>query len=207
MSRSSRSASLLIGCVLATCCAVTRASGAVIAGSTPASPPVYMPTSFWGFTPAIDRAFQFTLFGSAPCYAEQLQVVVYHYDGLAGDTAAFSIRADNYGIPGSLLCRFNITNIPLAADVLTSPGDSTPLLQPNTPYWLVGATPQGQVNWNLDTTARGTSAYSVFGGDWNVLTDTQLSAYAILGTAVPEPVTFLLLAGTLASVARATRRQ
>ena len=64
----------------------------------------------------------------------------------------------------------------------------------DTTYWLVGRTLQQQFNWHLADNVVGTVAYCEDQGDWVVLQNASVSAFAILGSSVPEPATLSLLA-------------
>jgi len=166
----------------------------VIAGSSMESPPPFWEDSFWGMTPTIDRAFPFTIISGGPYYAEQLQVAAYHYSGMPGSSGCFSISLDQSGHPGNPIAAFEITGITTAQTVLTAELTYDTILYPETPYWLVGETPQGQVNWNLADNIFGTAAYRTGEDDWVILPHTNVSAFAILGSPVPEPCTLSLLA-------------
>jgi hypothetical protein len=175
----------------------TPGSAVVIAGSTLASPPPFWTDSFWGLTPTIEQAFPFEVISGGPYLAEALDVAVYHYEGLAGDTAEFSIHLDEAGLPGTEIATFPLSGISTTQQVLTATPLEVPVLHPGTAYWLVGSTSYGQVNWNLADFVFGTTAYRVAGDDWVVLEDTNVSAFAILGSPVPEPSSAILLGAGL----------
>ena len=164
----------------------------VIGGSASAAPPSFIPTSFWGVTSTIDRAFPFTVPSGGPFEVEQLQVALYHYSNLAGDQAAFTINSDSSGAPGAALSTFQVSGISTTAQVMNAAPQASTILQSGATYWLVGATPYGQVNWNLDQSALGTAATRVSGGAWTFQSNTSISAFVILGSPVPEPMSLWL---------------
>jgi hypothetical protein len=166
----------------------------VLAGSTMESPPPFLPDSFWDLTPSVDRAFPFQLIPGGPYLVEELQIAAFHYEGLTGDTAEFSIRTDDNGFPGSEIATFAVEGITTTEQVITVPVLEHSVLDSGTTYWLVGSTLQQQVNWNLGDDAFGPGAYQVEGQEWVLLRQTNTSAYAILGSAVPEPSSAVLLA-------------
>jgi hypothetical protein len=181
-------------------------SAAVIAGSSLASPPPFWTDSFWGLTPTIEQAFPFEVIPGGPYLAEALEVAVHHYEGLAGDTAEFSIHLDEAGLPGTQIATFPLSGISTTQQVLTATPLEVPVLNPGTAYWLVGSTSQGQVNWNLADSVFGPAAYRVAGDDWVVLANTNVSAFAILGSPVPEPSSAILMGGVLVFSAWRGRR-
>jgi hypothetical protein len=184
----------------------TPGSAVVIAGSTLASPPPFWTDSFWGLTPTIEQAFPFEVIPGGPYLAEALEVAVYHYEGLAGDTAEFSIHFDEAGLPGTEIATFELSGISTTQQVLTATPLEVPVLDSGTAYWLVGSTSYGQVNWNLGDSVLGPSAYRVAGDDWIVIPDTNVSAFAILGSPVPEPSSAVLLGGSLVFLTWRSRR-
>lgn len=171
----------------------TQATPVVIGGSSLESPPPFWDNSFWGMTASIQRAFPFTVIFGGAYYAEELQVAAYHYEGMAGSLANFSINLDDNGQPGQAVGAFEVTDITTTAQVLNAQVAEETVLYSDTAYWLVGQTPQGQVNWNLADNVFGTVAYRVDQGDWVIISGSNVSAFAILGSQVPEPSTLLLL--------------
>lgn len=171
----------------------TQATPVVIGGSSLESPPPFWDNSFWGMTASIQRAFLFTVISGGAYYAEELQVAAYHYEGMAGSLANFSINLDDNGQPGQAVGTFEVTDITTTAQVLNAQVAEETVLYSDTAYWLVGQTPQGQVNWNLADNVFGTAAYRVDQGDWVIISGSNVSAFAILGSQVPEPATLLLL--------------
>jgi hypothetical protein len=180
--------------------AVARAdSPVVIAGSSLASPPPFQVGPHSQITPIIDRAYPFTIADGGPYRVEQLQVAAYRLAGLGGTTAEFAIHSDAGGFPGVPLSTFSLTGIPLGTPAII---DATPnqglVLQPDMPYWIVGTTNQGQVNWSLAlgvfplVSVDGSYAYQLRDDQWVYVPTGSVAAYAILGSAVPEPATILL---------------
>ncbi len=172
----------------------TQAGQVVIGGSSMESPPPFMENSFWGVSASIQIAFPFTVVGGGPYYAEELEVAAYHYEGMAGSLANFSINLEDNGKPGQAIGTFYTAVITETAQVVSVEIIDDTVLSSDTLYWLVGQTPQGQVNWNLADNVLGTAARRVNLGDWDILPDSNVSAFAILGSQVPEPATFLLFA-------------
>lgn len=166
----------------------------VIGGSSTVAPPPFWASSFWGMTPYIDRAFPFTVPDGGPFLVEEVQVALYHYSNLAGDQAIFGIAEDNVGNPGSSLMMFTVTGIPTTAQIMSATAQENVTVQSGSTYWLVGSTPYGQVNWNLGDMAFGKAAYRVDSGMWTILSYANISAFAVLGSPVPEPGSLLLLA-------------
>jgi len=177
----------------------------VIAGSSGESPPLFWDNSFWGMTASIERAFSFTVISGGPYYAEELQVAAYHYEGMAGSLANFYINLDDNGQPGQVEGTFEMTGITTTPQVVSTQVTEQTVLYSDTLYWLVGQTPQGQVNWNFADNIFGTAAYRENEGDWVILSNTNVSAFAILGSPVPEPSTLFLL-GLGALMLRRKRR-
>jgi len=169
------------------------ASISVIAGSSGISPPPFWEDSFWGMTSSIERAFPFTVIPGGPYFVEELEVAAWHYEGLAGSTAFFSINVDNEGKPGDALATIKMTGITTSQQVVSTTFTEEVILNSDSVYWLVGGTQQGQVNWSLGENVFGTAAYRVSQGEWTILSNSNVSAYAILGSPVPEPATLLLL--------------
>jgi hypothetical protein len=169
------------------------ASISVIAGSSGISPPPFWEDSFWGMTPSIERAFPFTVIPGGPYFVEDIEVAAWHYEGMAGSTVFFSINVDNEGKPGDALATIKMTGITTSQQVVSTTFTEEVILNSNSVYWLVGGTQQGQVNWSLGENVFGTAAYRVNQGVWTILSNSNVSAYAILGSPVPEPATLLLL--------------
>lgn len=169
------------------------ASISVIAGSSGISPPPFWENSFWGLTSHIEMAFTFTATSGGPYFAEELEVALYHYEGLAGSTAYFSINVDNNGEPGDVIATIEMTGITTSQQVVSATFTEEVIINSNTNYWLVGGTQQGQVNWNLGDSVFGIVAKRVNQGAWTIFSHSHVSAYAILGSPVPEPATLLLL--------------
>jgi hypothetical protein len=169
------------------------ASISVIAGSSGINPPPFWEDCFWGMTPSIERAFPFTVIPGGPYFVEDIEVAVWHYEGMAGSTAYFSINVDNEGKPGDTIATIKMTGITTNQQVVNTTFTEEVILNSDSVYWLVGGTQQGQVNWGLGENVFGTAAYRVNQGEWTILSNSNVSAYAILGSPVPEPATLLLL--------------
>lgn len=169
------------------------ASMSVIAGSSGISPPPFWEDCFWGMTSSIERAFPFTVIPGGPYFVEELEVAAWHYEGMAGSTAFFSINVDNESKPGDALATIKMTDITTSQQVVSTTFTEEVILNSDSVYWLVGGTQQGQVNWGLGENVFGTAAYRVNQGEWTILSNSNVSAYAILGSPVPEPATLLLL--------------
>ena len=184
---------------------VANADSVVIAGSDspPASPPTFWADSFWGITSVIDRAFPFTVTGGGPYWLEELEVAVYHYEGLGGSTAEFSVNLDDGGLPGADIATFDVQGITTTPQVVAATLSQDVTLDSGTQYWILGSTTEEQVNWNLGDGAFGPAAYRVGEDDWVYFEDTNVSAFTLRGTPVPEPATLSLLAlGGLALLRR-----
>jgi hypothetical protein len=170
-----------------------NAAPIVVAGSSLESPPPFWENSFWAMNSTIERAFQFTVVPGGPYRLETLQIAAYHYEGMAGSTAQFAIHLDEAGLPGAQITAFSFNDIGTTQQVLEAAAPEDVMLDSGVTYWIVGGTSQGQVNWNLGDNVFGTAAYRVNGDDWVVLAHTNVSAFALLGTPVPEPSCLLLM--------------
>lgn len=168
-------------------------SDVVVAGSSLEAPPPFWEDSFWGVTANIDRAFPFEVLPSGPFLVDELQVPAYHYELLSGSIAEFSLHNDDSGTPGSRIATFNVSEISTSQVVLSSLLAEPVLLEPHRPYWIIGSTPSGQVNWNLGANVFGEAAFRVRDGDWTFLDRANVSGFALLGTQVPEPSMLILL--------------
>lgn len=165
----------------------------VIGGSSLESPPPFWANSYCMINASYNRAFQFTVISGGPYYAEELQVAAFYYEGIGGSLADFSINLDDNGQPGHVVGTFETTGITTTPKIVSAQVTEETVLYSDTLYWLVGQTPQADVLWNLADNVFGTVAYRVDDGDWVILSDSNVSAFAILGSRVPEPATFLLL--------------
>ena len=171
-------------------------SADIIGGSVLRSPPQFMQNSYYGISASLADAFPFRAVAGTAWLPETLQVPL--YDPLNGqnDNALFSIYSDASGQPGSPLVTFavpHVGNMPAVYSV--SPSMVTSPLQGGATYWFVGTMTSGMAAWNLDEFVGGgfTRAYSVSGGGWVVQSVGNISAYAILGSPVPEPSSIVLL--------------
>lgn len=184
--------SILLMFVIVTGLAVwqTEAAPVVIAGSALESPPPFWENCFWGMTATVERAFPFTTISGGPFYVEELQVAVF-----SGSRATFSIHLDNNGKPGQTVVGiFETAGITSVQQVVSIQAAEETILYSNTAYWLVGQTPQAQVNWNLADDVFGKAAYRVDQGNWVIFQYANVSAFSLLGSQVPEPATLSLLA-------------
>ena len=144
----------------------------------------------------IDRAHPFTISPPGQYRIEELQIAAYRLAGLGGLAAQFAIYSDASGVPGTALTTFSFAGIPLATpQVLASAPNQPIVLQSGTPYWVVGATEQGQVNWSLAMgtfpliSVNGPNGFQLRNDPWVVSPAGNVAAYAILGSPVPEPST------------------
>ena len=187
-SRSSESGGLLVWETMA-CESPADPYAIVLAGSSGTSPPPFRSDAFWGITSVVEKAFPFILIPDGSYNATELQIAADHYERLAGSVAQFSIKLDDSGKPGVEIATFQLRGISTERQVLSAVPSGNVTLDSGTQYWLVGATPRGQVNWSLGDNAFGTAAYRVSGGDWIIQDNSYVCAFAILGSPVPEPVT------------------
>jgi hypothetical protein len=172
---------------------IVTASPVCIAGSSGVSPPPFWENSFSGLIPSVEEAVLFTVVSGGPYFIEDLEIAAYHYKGMAGSTAYFSINVDDGCKPGDALAAIEMTGITTSQQVVSATFTEEVILNSNTDYWIVGTTQHGQVNWNLGEYAFGTGAYRINQGEWHVYSGSNISAFAILGLPVPEPATILLL--------------
>jgi hypothetical protein len=100
---------------------------------------------------------------------------------------------DNEGKPGDTIAAIKMTGITTSQQIVSTMFTEEVILDSDSGYWLVGGTQQGHVSWGLGDMAFGTAAYRVNQGEWTILSNSNVSAYAILGSPVPEPATLLLL--------------
>ena len=184
--------SAFIAVVLAA--APTQATPVVIGGSSLESPPPFWDNSYCMINASHNRAFQFAIISGGPYYAEELQVAAFYHEGIGGSVANFSINLDDNGQPGLAVGIFEMSGIATTPQIVSAQVTDETVLYSDTPYWLVGQTPQADVLWNLADNVFGTVAYRVDQGDWVILPSRNVSAFAVLGSQVPEPATFLLLA-------------
>jgi hypothetical protein len=192
-------------------CNHSEASTIVIAGSQLVAPPPFQNGSFFQVTQVIDRAHPFVIGGADAYRVSELQIAAYRTAGLGGTSARFAVHTDAGGAPGVPLATFAFNSIPLATPAaLSATPDSELILNSNTPYWIVGTTNQGQVNWSLALGTppligvNGPNARKLRDDDWIVTPTGSVAAYALLGTPVPESGTLPLaiLCATLAAMRR-----
>ena len=172
-------------------------SADVIAGSVLRCPPQFQLSSVLvGLGGTWHEAYPFQVIPGGGWTIDHLDVPLYHYENMAGDKAAFSICADVSGFPGAEIAAFSISNITTEQRVYSlAPSYVASPLQSNTNYWLVGWNAGvGQVNWNMDEQCGNyTRAYRTNGGGWVLQSGLgNMSAFAIEGSAVPEPFGMVL---------------
>jgi hypothetical protein len=166
----------------------------VIGGSSGISPPPFWENSFHWMSTSVERAFPFTVASGGPYNVELLEVAAFNSQAWEGSSAYFSINLDNTGKPGQPIANFELNSLTTAQQVQSAQVIQEIILYSGTLYWLVGGASNGQVYWNLGDNAFGTAAYRVDKGEWTVFSNTNVSAFAILGSPVPEPASLLLLA-------------
>lgn len=192
-------------------CAAQPVSAEVIAGSVLRSPPQFQSNSFYGISTTFQEAFPFHVIAGSDWLPKRLEVPLYHYEDMPGNSALFAIYTDSSGQPGSPIATFPVSDITAIASIYSAtPSYVACPLQSDATYWLVGTTAVGQVNWNLewDCFENATRAYRDHGGDWVVQSDRDnVSAFAIYGSAVPEPSGIVLLGiGAIGASAYAWRK-
>jgi hypothetical protein len=185
-------------------------SAEVIGGSVLRSPPQFQSNSYYGMNKDRRFAFPFQVVAGGPWMPENLEVPLSYYPGEPGSVAVFNIYTDDSGQPGSSLATFPVLGITAEEAVYSvAPSYVAGPLQGGATYWLVGSTPAGWVDWNLEWDVfNDLRAYSVDGGAWDVQSAGNISAFAILGSPVPEPASAVLLGiGAVSLLAYAGRRQ
>ena len=188
-------------------------SAEIIGGSVLRSPPQFQSNSFLvGLVGSWQEAYPFQIIPGNAWLPESLEIPLYHYEGMAGDSAMFSIWSDDSGKPGSQIATFPASNITTEQRIYSlTPSFVACPLQGDTTYWIVGSnTGVGQVNWNMDNnTGDFNRAYCVDGGDWVGQSHLgNISAFAIEGSAVPEPSSIALLGiGAISLLAYAWQRR
>ena len=173
-----------------------------VIASTGGSPPDFSP-GFLGLLPHLEVATPFKVpVGSAYTIAE-LQTPAFHYVGISGSSATFTIHEDAAGVPGAELVSFSTQGISTTERVLSLAPSHTQVVLPGERYWLSGGTFEQQVNWNFPNNVFGTLAVlSRDTGLWRVQQGTgNIPAYAVLGIAVPEPSgAVLFVAGLIPAI-------
>jgi hypothetical protein len=188
-------------------------SAVVIGGSVLRNPPQFQLNSFLvGLGGSWQEAYPFQVVPGDAWLPERLDVPLYHYEGMAGSSAMFSIWSDVSGHPGSPLATFSVSDITTEQRVYClAPSYVACPLQGDTTYWLVGWNAgAGQVNWNMDESIGDFNrAYRVNGGDWVAQSHLcNMSAFAVEGSSVPEPSGIILLGmGAIGLLAYAWQRR
>jgi hypothetical protein len=200
-----KSTQVCVAILLALFATVAEAAPLVLAGSQSSAPPAYWDTSFYPLGPTIDRAFPFTVIAGGPYRVDQLQTPAFHYPNLAGNVVDFSIHRDDGGRPGALVGAFRF-NVSTTVQMLSGAPLGEIVLESATPYWLLGSSPRGQVNWNLANSVFGRTVYRLRSDPWIVQEGTNVAAFAILGSPVPEPGSIVLIIAGLFSSLICSRR-
>ena len=164
----------------------------MIGGSELIAPPRYLSGNFfWGVTQEIDQTFSFTTISGDTFNVNELQIPLWHYPGLAGNTATFSVHEDLLGEPGAVVGEFLVTGISTVEQLHSVSPLISFTLEGNEKYWIAGDSPFGQVNWNLGgdfgDEVFGEVGFRSGGGAWTIQQGRNVSAFAISGTSVPEP--------------------
>jgi hypothetical protein len=186
-------------------------SADIIGGSVLRSPPQYQSNSYYGISENVTEAFPFQVIAGGQWLPDCLDVPLSYYPGDPGYAAVFWIYSDVSGQPGSRLATFPITGITTEESIYSvAPSYVAGPLQGGATYWLVGSSPAGQVDWNLerDVFSDARWARRVDGGDWVIQSVGNVSAFAIEGSAVPEPSGIVLLGvGAVSLLAYARQRR
>jgi hypothetical protein len=157
----------------------------------------------------VTQAFEFT--PVAPTFFNSVQLALQYLSipGLATGPAALdvSIDLDNAGVPGGALETIHLTNVldgvPFAPDVVSANSVLNPLLQAQTPYWLVVAPPDllnTAFDWLISprTDLSIPAAERLGSSDWTTFNTTQPLAFRVTGTTeAPEPRSAVLIMSVL----------
>lgn len=177
-----------------------RAAEILIAG-TGGSPPVTQ-SSFVGLLSGGNTYATSFSVPVGPSYAlAHLQLAAFHYTGNGG-SAIFTISANAAGLPGSALETFNVSTVEALTEAtagFTVAPASPLILNGGQKYWITGRSTSGQVNWVHGFGAFGETAFSN-GTSWQLSPGSNLPAFAVLGDAVPEPGTVVLVAIALGAM-------
>jgi hypothetical protein len=157
----------------------------VIGGSSTITPlHLWGGTSFRGITSHLNQSSRFVVPDGGPFWVQEIQVGLFHYEGMKGDRAFFVLCADNEGEPGQILTTFQeISGISSIPQIFTAKAQGTLRLKSGMPYWLVGSTSENQVNWLLDEPNKEVQTASrVNGSTWQVRKGGNNSSFILLGT-------------------------
>jgi hypothetical protein len=142
------------------------------------------------------NAESFTVPAGTSYTLTHLQLAAYHYPTINGTTALFTISSNVFGAPGVPLTSFNASiseSFTEATAGLTLAPSNTLILQGGQKYWITGQTTSDQVNWVHGLNAFGETGFFA-GGFWQIGQGGNVPAFAVLGVAVPEPSTLMLVA-------------
>jgi hypothetical protein len=95
------------------------------------------------------------------------------------------------GAPAAALTSFNAAIVEATAALTLAPSGA-PVLQGGQKYWLVGRSTSDYVDWVHGFNKFGETA-SASGTSWDVSQGPTLPAFAVLGLAVREPTTLMLM--------------
>jgi hypothetical protein len=171
----------------------SQAIGQSLIAGTGGTPPTTQ-TSFAGLLPGLEVASSFQVIaGQSPFAISELQIVAFHYPTTAGTSAKFTLYEDTASGPGAVVATFLADNITTTEQSLALVPVQPAVVLPETRYWLAGLTLSEQVNW-----VHGNNAFSQTAsrsrGAWMVPpgSNGNAVAFALFGTALPEPGSIML---------------
>ncbi len=88
---------------------------------------------------------------------------------------------------------FQVDNISTDVQVHTLAPTVAAILDVNTVYWIVAQVQQSELGWNLGDSVFGQTAFRRPNVPWSLQENRNISAYAILGTPIPEPSNLALV--------------
>lgn len=126
-----------------------------------------------------------------------------------GGNVILRLRANNAGLPGSILETIPLGGVTGVPNLLTANSTIQSVLQNGNTYWLEILPASGFLGgWNWANAGfTGPFAFSNNGGVTYFNTSGQLSAFRINGTLTPEPLSVLVFGGVLAAGGLAVRRR